>query len=88
MATMDIIQHSGGTPANFLDLGGGVQEHQVFHAFKIITADENVGIIASYLSPIKNLLFCYHGQNLPSLSSQFHGRRNKLSLAPPHYLSR
>ena len=42
MATMDIIKHCGGTPANFLDLGGGVQEHQVFHAFKIITADENV----------------------------------------------
>ena len=42
MATMDIIKHCGGSPANFLDLGGGVQEHQVFHAFKIITSDKKV----------------------------------------------
>ena len=42
MATMDIIQHCGGSPANFLDLGGGVQEHQVYHAFKIVMSDEKV----------------------------------------------
>uniref|UniRef100_A0A6F9DU70 Succinate--CoA ligase [GDP-forming] subunit beta, mitochondrial n=1 Tax=Phallusia mammillata TaxID=59560 RepID=A0A6F9DU70_9ASCI len=45
MATMDIIQHCGGTPANFLDLGGGVQEHQVFHAFKIVLSDPKVKAI-------------------------------------------
>uniref|UniRef100_UPI0019394460 succinate--CoA ligase [GDP-forming] subunit beta, mitochondrial-like n=1 Tax=Styela clava TaxID=7725 RepID=UPI0019394460 len=45
MATMDIIQHHGGSPANFLDLGGGVQEDQVYHAFKIITSDPNVQAI-------------------------------------------
>lgn len=45
MATMDIIQHHGGSPANFLDLGGGVQEDQVYHAFKIVTSDPNVQAI-------------------------------------------
>ncbi|CAK8689402.1 unnamed protein product [Clavelina lepadiformis] len=45
MATMDIIQHCGGSPANFLDLGGGVQEHQVYHAFKIVMSDEKVKAI-------------------------------------------
>lgn len=42
MATMDIIQHHGGTPANFLDLGGGVKEDQVYEAFKIVSSDKNV----------------------------------------------
>jgi len=42
MATMDIIHHCGGSPANFLDLGGGVQEHQVFHAFRIFLEDKKV----------------------------------------------
>jgi len=42
MATMDIIHHCGGTPANFLDLGGGVKEDQVFHAFRIVLSDEKV----------------------------------------------
>jgi succinyl-CoA synthetase beta subunit len=42
MATMDIIQLHGGTPANFLDVGGGANEEQVEEAFKILTADANV----------------------------------------------
>ena len=33
MATMDIIKYYGGEPANFLDVGGSVQEHQVFFRF-------------------------------------------------------
>ena len=36
MATMDIIQHFGGSPANFLDVGGGASKEQVTAAFKII----------------------------------------------------
>jgi succinyl-CoA synthetase beta subunit len=36
MATMDIIKHHGGEPANFLDVGGGASEQQVTEAFKII----------------------------------------------------
>ncbi|XP_045623917.1 succinate--CoA ligase [GDP-forming] subunit beta, mitochondrial [Procambarus clarkii] len=42
MATMDIIKLHGGSPANFLDLGGGVQEHQVEHALRILTSDDSV----------------------------------------------
>ena len=36
MATMDIIKHFGGEPANFLDVGGGATEEQVTEAFRII----------------------------------------------------
>uniref|UniRef100_A0A8C2PFA7 Succinate--CoA ligase [GDP-forming] subunit beta, mitochondrial n=1 Tax=Capra hircus TaxID=9925 RepID=A0A8C2PFA7_CAPHI len=39
MATCDIIFLNGGKPANFLDLGGGVKESQVYQAFKLLTAD-------------------------------------------------
>ncbi len=42
MATMDIIHHHGGEPANFLDVGGGANAEKVAAAFKIILADENV----------------------------------------------
>jgi succinyl-CoA synthetase beta subunit len=42
MATMDIIHHHGGEPANFCDVGGGANAEKVAEAFKIILADENV----------------------------------------------
>ena len=42
MATMDVIQLSGGKPANFLDVGGGADEAKVTAAFKIILADPAV----------------------------------------------
>ena len=42
MATMDIIKHHGGDPANFLDVGGGASKEQVTAAFKIILGDPNV----------------------------------------------
>ncbi|MFH1423074.1 MAG: ADP-forming succinate--CoA ligase subunit beta [Planctomycetota bacterium] len=42
MATMDIIKHTGGEPANFLDVGGGANAQQVEEAFKIILADKRV----------------------------------------------
>ena len=42
MATMDIIQHYGGSPANFLDVGGGASREQVAAAFKIILGDPSV----------------------------------------------
>ena len=45
MATMDIIKFYGGSPANFLDVGGGATEEQVTEAFKILVADENVKAI-------------------------------------------
>lgn len=42
MATMDIIMHHGGSPANFLDVGGGVNEEAVKNAFRILVSDEDV----------------------------------------------
>ncbi len=45
MATMDIIQHYGGSPANFLDVGGTADAERVEAAFKIITKDPNVKAI-------------------------------------------
>ena len=45
MATMDIIKISGGFPANFLDVGGGVNQKSVAEAFKIILSDNNVKVI-------------------------------------------
>ncbi len=45
MATMDIIKFYGGSPANFLDVGGGADEEQVTEAFKILIADKNVKAI-------------------------------------------
>ena len=45
MATMDIIQLYGGSPANFLDVGGNASEEQVVEAFKILTADPKVQAI-------------------------------------------
>jgi succinyl-CoA synthetase beta subunit len=45
MATMDIIKLHGGNPANFLDVGGGVNEDQVLEAFKLLTFDKQVKAI-------------------------------------------
>jgi len=45
MATMDIIQLHGGSPANFLDVGGTVTEDQVKEAFKIVSSDKQVKAI-------------------------------------------
>ncbi len=45
MATMDIIQHYGGKPANFLDVGGGASKEKVAEGFKIILGDPNVQVI-------------------------------------------
>jgi succinyl-CoA synthetase beta subunit len=42
MATMDIIKYSGGSPANFLDVGGGASAEQIRNAFRILLTDENV----------------------------------------------
>jgi succinyl-CoA synthetase beta subunit len=53
MSTMDIIQHFGGSPANFLDVGGGASKDQVTAAFKIILTDPNVkGILVNIFGGI------------------------------------
>ena len=67
MATMDIIKLHGGSPANFLDVGGGATASQVKEAFKIITGDPKVSswlftyfyfnaIIVAYCNSFINLL--------------------------------
>ena len=45
MATMDIIQHFGGEPANFLDVGGGASKEKVQAAFELLLSDKNVRAI-------------------------------------------
>jgi len=45
MATMDIIQYAGGSPANFLDVGGGASQEQIEHAFEILLSDSHVKAI-------------------------------------------
>jgi succinyl-CoA synthetase beta subunit len=53
MATMDIIKHYGGDPANFLDVGGGATIERVTEAFKIILSDEKVeGILVNIFGGI------------------------------------
>ena len=53
MATMDIIKYYGGSPANFLDVGGGASTEQVTEAFKILCADKNVrGILVNIFGGI------------------------------------
>jgi succinyl-CoA synthetase beta subunit len=42
MATMDIVKYAGGSPANFLDVGGGASAEQVKNAFRILLSDKNV----------------------------------------------
>ena len=42
MATMDLIKHHGGEPANFLDVGGNTDEERVTHAFNLLTEDPSV----------------------------------------------
>jgi succinyl-CoA synthetase beta subunit len=45
MATMDIIEQVGGSPANFLDVGGGATQEQIEHAFEILLSDVHVKAI-------------------------------------------
>lgn len=53
MATMDIIKHYGGEPANFLDVGGGATREQVATAFRLILADRQVqGILVNIFGGI------------------------------------
>ncbi|MEY2716011.1 MAG: Succinyl-CoA ligase [ADP-forming] subunit beta, partial [Planctomycetota bacterium] len=53
MATMDIVKHHGGEPANFLDVGGSASEEAVTEAFRIILSDQNVkGILVNIFGGI------------------------------------
>ena len=53
MATMDIIKHHGGNPANFLDVGGGVTAESAIEAFRIILSDPKVkGVLVNIFGGI------------------------------------
>ncbi len=45
MATMDMIKHAGGNPANFLDVGGGASAERVATAFRLVLSDANVKVV-------------------------------------------
>jgi succinyl-CoA synthetase beta subunit len=45
MGTMDIVKLFGGSPANFLDVGGGATKERVTEAFKLILSDDNVSAV-------------------------------------------
>lgn len=62
MATMDIIKLNGGEPANFLDVGGGVNENQVVNAFKILMSDTKVeAILVNVFGGIVNCVTIANG---------------------------
>lgn len=62
MATCDIIFLNGGKPANFLDLGGGVKEAQVYEAFKLLTSDPKVeAILVNIFGGIVNCAIIANG---------------------------
>ncbi|MBT3965074.1 MAG: succinate--CoA ligase subunit beta, partial [Candidatus Thioglobus sp.] len=53
MATMDLIEHHGGSPANFLDVGGGTTAERVAKAFELIQTENNVeGILVNIFGGI------------------------------------
>jgi succinyl-CoA synthetase beta subunit len=53
MATMEIIKHAGGAPANFLDVGGGANATQIENAFRILLSDPNVkGVLVNIFGGI------------------------------------
>ncbi len=56
MATMDIIKYAGGSPANFLDVGGGASPEQVKNAFHILLSDPNVKAI--FINVFGGILRC------------------------------
>ncbi len=52
MATMDIIKLHGGSPANFLDIGGGASSREVMDGFHIFNNDPNVSGLCKYFSTV------------------------------------
>ena len=56
MATMDIVKHAGGEPANFLDVGGGADQDKVREAFRILLSDSSVKAI--FINVFGGILRC------------------------------
>ena len=71
MATMDIIKYAGGSPANFLDVGGGASAEQVKNAFRILlTRQEREGRADQYLRRHPALRHAGHGRGGGGARSQ------------------
>ena len=65
MATMDIIKHFGGNPANFLDVGGGATEESITQAFNILLKDPHVkGILVNIFGGIMRCDVIAAGENV------------------------
>ena len=58
MATMDIIKLHGGSPANFLDIGGGASAKEVMDGFHIFNNDPNVSFSSKPLPLLEFTLLC------------------------------
>ena len=61
MATMDLIKHFGGEPANFLDVGGNTNEARVTHAFELLLADDVHAIFVNIFGGIVRCDVIAHG---------------------------
>jgi hypothetical protein len=100
---MDIIQHYGGSPANFLDVGGGATQDQVTRAFEIILTDPNVkGIFVNIFGGIMKCDIIAGGvvaaakelglEGAPRVSPRGHerreGPRDPLEFGPRHHAGR
>lgn len=73
MATMDIINHYGGKPANFLDVGGGASQDKVAEGFKIILSDPNVkSILVNIFGGIMNCVTLAAGIITATTESRVH----------------
>jgi succinyl-CoA synthetase beta subunit len=71
MATMDIIQFYGGTPANFLDVGGGASKEKVSEGFRIILSDRKVkAILVNIFGGIMNCATLAEGVILAAKEQQ------------------
>src|SRR5207244_12385691 len=73
MATMDIIKLHGGSPANFLDVGGGATRDRVAAAFKLILSDPNVeGMLVNIFAGIKPCDAIAEGVRAPAREANLH----------------
>ena len=78
MATMDIIQYAGGSPANFLDVGGGANEEQVKNAMRIILSDPHVkGVLINIFGGIMRCDIIASGRRQGGQGDRLHDPRRR-----------
>lgn len=81
MATMDIIKLRGGDPANFLDVGGNVNENQVYEAFNLLTLGSFKKFFLCFKSVLIILLICLDSSVKAILVNVFGGIVNCATIA-------